>query len=75
MVFTFLENELNLGIFTHALLPHSKIQAEFFENVFLPTGGRGGENYDLLYQIQSENMKMTWNISLFVFCMISNFSK
>ena len=54
MVFTFLEKELNLGIFTHALLPHSKIQTEFFENVFLPTGGRGGENYDLLYQIQSE---------------------
>ena len=26
-------------------------------------------------KIQSENMKMTWNISLFIFCMICNFSK
>ena len=25
-------------------------------------------------KIQSENMKMTWNISLFIFCMIYNFS-
>ena len=26
-------------------------------------------------KIQSENMKMTWNISLFTFCMICNFSR
>ena len=26
-------------------------------------------------KIQSENMNMTWNISLFIFCMICNFSK
>ena len=26
-------------------------------------------------KIQSKNMKMTWNISLFTFCMICNFSK
>ena len=26
-------------------------------------------------KIQSENMKMTWNISLFIFCMICKFSK
>ena len=26
-------------------------------------------------KIQSENMKMTWNISLFVFCIIWNFSE
>ena len=26
-------------------------------------------------KIQSENMKMTWNISLFIFCMICNFSE
>ena len=24
-------------------------------------------------KIRSENMKMTWNISLFIFCMICNF--
>ena len=50
MVLTFLENALNLGIFTHAAVPHSKLQAEFFENLFPPTAERGGENYDLLYQ-------------------------
>ena len=50
MVFTLLENTLNLGIFTHALVPHSKLQEDFFENLFSPTAVRGGENYDLLYQ-------------------------
>ena len=50
MVFAFLENALNLGIFTHAPVPQSKLQAEIFENLFPPTAERGGENYDLLYQ-------------------------
>ena len=50
MVFTLLENALNLGIFTHAPVPHSKLQTQFFENLFPPTAERGGENYDLLYQ-------------------------
>ena len=50
MVFTLLENALNLGIFTHAPVPHSQLQTEFFENLFLPTAERGGENYDLLYK-------------------------
>ena len=40
----------NLGIFTHAPIPHSKLQAEFFENLLHPTAERGGENYDFLYQ-------------------------
>ena len=26
-------------------------------------------------KIQSENLKMIWNISLFMFCMVCNFSK
>ena len=26
-------------------------------------------------KIRSENMKMTWNINLFIFCMIYNFPK
>ena len=50
MLFTFLENALNLGIFTHAPVLHSKFPAECFENLFSPTSERGGENYDLLYQ-------------------------
>ena len=37
MVFTFLENALNLGIFTHVPVSHSKLQAEIFENLFPPT--------------------------------------
>ena len=36
MVFAFLENTLNLCIFTHASVPHSKLQVELFENLFLP---------------------------------------
>ena len=34
MVFTFLENALNLGIFTHTTVPHYKLQPECFENMF-----------------------------------------
>ena len=49
MAFTFLENALNLYIFTHAPVPHSKLQVEFFENLF-PPRQKGGGNYDLLYQ-------------------------
>ena len=44
MVFTFLENVLNLCIFTYAPVPHSKLQVEFFEN----TEQKGSGNYDLL---------------------------
>ena len=50
MALAFLGNVLNLGIFNHAPIPHSKFQAEFFENVFPPTAERVGENYDLFYQ-------------------------
>ena len=94
MVFTFLENALNLGIFTH-VSPHSKLAPKFllshprqkeithsqgsiFPKICFPNSRRGGGNYDLLYQntkIQSENMKMTWDIRLFIFCVICNFFK
>ena len=50
MVFIFLENASNLGICTQDPVPHSKLQAEFFENLFPPTAERGGQNYDLIYQ-------------------------
>ena len=36
MVFTFLENALNLWVFTHVPAPQSKLQVEFFENLFRP---------------------------------------
>ena len=50
MVFTFLENALNLCIITQSPVPHSKLQIEFFENLFPSQGERGEGNYDLLYQ-------------------------
>ena len=49
MIFTFLENELNLCIFTHSPVPHSKLQADFLKICF-PQAKRDGENYDSLYQ-------------------------
>ena len=43
MVFTFLENALNLDIFTHAPISHLKLQAEFFANLIPPITERGGK--------------------------------
>ena len=42
MVFTFLENALNLGVFILAHVPYSKLQTSVFENLFPPTTERGG---------------------------------
>ena len=72
-----LENAFNLCIFTQAPILHSKLQAQFFENLFFPnTKNKGVEETMICFiKIQSENMKMTWNISLFICCMIYNFSK
>ena len=76
IVFTFLENALNLCISTHAPVPHSKLQVEFFENL-IPLRRKGWMEETMIYfiKIQSEKMNMTWNISLFIFCTICNFSK
>ena len=49
MVFTFLENALNIRIFTHASVPHSKLQVEFLKICFCQDG-KGGGSYDFLYQ-------------------------
>ena len=69
--------KLNLCIFTHAPVLHSKLQVQFFENLFPPRAKNKGveETMICFIKIQSENMKMTWNISLFICCMIYNFSK
>ena len=74
MVLT-LENELNLCIFTQTPVPHSKLQVEFFENLFPSRAKNKGveETMICFIKIQSENMKMTWNISLFICYMIYNF--
>ena len=55
-------------------VPYSKLQVKFFENVSLKT--KGVEDIMICFIIiQSENKKITWNISLNIFCMICNFSK
>ena len=52
--------------------PHSKLPVEIFENVSPKT--EGVEEAMICYvKIQSENMQMTWNISLFPFDMITIF--
>ena len=73
MVFIFQENALNLCIFTNIPVPHSKLQVEFFENLFPPRQKGLEEAMICSVKIQSENMKMTWNISLFPFGMIAIF--
>ena len=91
MMFTFLENALNVGIFTHAPVPNSKFQADFSENLFCPTAKRSGENYDFLYQNlirrHEDDLKhyviyiliLYFHFDIFIFsyfsCMICNFSK
>ena len=50
VVFLFLQNALNLGIFTHGRIRQSKLQTELCKNLFSTVAERGGENYDLLYQ-------------------------
>ena len=47
--------------------PHSKILVEFFENLFSPTQKGWEEAMICSIKIQTENMKMIWNISLFPF--------
>ena len=73
---TFLENALNLDIFTHATVPHLKLQVE--KNSFglvSPKTEVVEETMICFIKIQSGNMKMTWNISLFIFCVICKFCK
>ena len=68
-----LRKSLNLCIFTHAPVAHSKLLVEFFENLF-PSRRKGLEEAMICcVKIQSENMKMTWNINLFSFDMIAIF--
>ena len=75
MVFTILENALDIDISTHAPIPHSKLQAKYFENLFPSQQKRVDKTMICFIKIQSENMKMTWKIRLFIFGMVCNFSK
>ena len=73
--FHILRKSLNLYFFTHAPVPHSKLPVEFFENLFPPRQKGLEEDMICSIKIQSENMKMTSNISLFPFGRIWHFSK
>ena len=63
----FLSSHPGLKKITHCPWQHS------FENLFLPTAERDRGNYDFLYKNSVTNMKMTWNIRFFIFCMTCNF--
>ena len=67
MVFRFLENALDICIFTHAS-SSLKLQAGFLENLFHQD--ERSENHDLLY----ENLIKKYEDD-FIFCMVYNFSK
>ena len=56
MVFKFLENLLNLRIFAHAPVRHSKLQAEFFR-IFLFLQQQKGEEKTMIcfIKIQAED--------------------
>ena len=71
--------------FTHAP-PHSKPapnflssrprQKEITHKICFPQQQKGVEETMICFiKIQSENMKMTWNIRFFIFCMICIFLK
>ena len=93
LVFLFLENAFNLGIFTYAPLPSQssppssyhqsprqrrirRSHKENFLKIYFPQQQKGVKKTMICFiRIQTENMKMTWNISLFIFCMIFNFFK
>ena len=64
---------LNLSFSTHAPVPHSKLLLEFFGNLFPPRQKEWEEAMIWSIKIQSENMKMARNISLFPFGMIAIF--
>ena len=57
-----LENASNLCIFTHAPVPHLKLQIEFFENLFSPTVKNKEVEETMIWfiKVQSENTKMIW---------------
>ena len=55
--------------------PPLKTPGRTFWKSFSPKTEEVEEAMICSIKIQSENMKMTWNISLFIFCMICNFSK
>ena len=55
--------------------PSSPLRQKFLKFCF-PQQPKGVEKTMICFiKIQSENIKITWNIRLFIFCIICNFSK
>ena len=77
MVLTFPENALNLCIFTHFYrhFPTQYSRQKFLKICFPQNTPLVKKTMICFIKIQSENMKITWNTRLFIFCMIYNFSK
>ena len=74
-VHTFLGNVLSLYILAHATVPHFKTPGRILCN-FISSKTKWVEKTMISFiKIQSENIKMTWNIRLFILYMIYNFSK
>ena len=61
--------------FYSCLSPSLKTPSRIFWKSVSPKTKGVEETMICFIKIQSENMKMTWNINLFIFCMICNFSK
>ena len=60
-------------LFSYSPVPHSKLLVDVFENLFPPRQKWWEEAMICSIKIQPENMKMTWNISLFPFDAIGIF--
>ena len=61
MVFTFSENALKLGIFTH-FYPTQNFRANFLKICFSQQQKGVGKTMISIIKIQSKNMKVTFNI-------------
>ena len=65
---------INLCIFTHTPVPHSKLQVEFFENLFPPRRKGWRKLWFTLWKFNHKIWRWL-GTSLFIFCIICNFSK
>ena len=90
MMFTVLENALNLGIFTH-ISSHSKLAPKFllstlgrrklfippdsiFSKICFPQHQKEAEETMICFIKIQSENRMTWDIRLLIVCMICNFS-
>ena len=72
MMFTFLENHWIYAFYSFPSHPLKTLDRIFWKSVFPKTEGVE-EAMICSMKIESENMKMTWNISLFLLGMIAIF--